>query len=353
MTSHLFRLPSPLTRRAEPVSSAVRPASGRAAHGAGEAFPDARYAGALAGVNFRPVFIMGDHRSGTTLLYQLLARTGLFNVVTAYHVIRYHELIDNHLRGREAEARGALADDFAARGLSSRLLDKVAVTPDLPEEYGFLFEGDRYGRARLDLRSVPRLTELCRKVCLLSGNDRPVLLKNPWDYANFRFVKAAFPEAKFLFIHRRPARVIDSQLRAARSLYESRNAYLDLLAAWYRRAFNSPLRRGLSRRFLASPLGFRVTFRHVRRVNQYFLDNISSLNACDHVSVRYEDLCSNPLAAIDVALDLGGLPARPGFDPGVKIEVRDAALLPEVEGHLVDITRELGPYLSRWGYLDA
>jgi LPS sulfotransferase NodH len=34
-----------------------------------------------------PIFIMGNHRSGTTWLHLLLAETGCFAYVTAFHVI--------------------------------------------------------------------------------------------------------------------------------------------------------------------------------------------------------------------------------------------------------------------------
>ena len=39
-----------------------------------------------------PVFILGLHRSGTTLLYEMLAETGYWNCVWAWHVIRVDDL---------------------------------------------------------------------------------------------------------------------------------------------------------------------------------------------------------------------------------------------------------------------
>lgn len=36
-----------------------------------------------------PVFILGLHRSGTTILYEMLASTGAFDVLTAWHVIEF------------------------------------------------------------------------------------------------------------------------------------------------------------------------------------------------------------------------------------------------------------------------
>jgi hypothetical protein len=45
---------------------------------------DSLYLGVLKNISFQPVFIMGDHRSGTTLLYQMLDAAQCFNVVRAY-----------------------------------------------------------------------------------------------------------------------------------------------------------------------------------------------------------------------------------------------------------------------------
>ena len=42
---------------------------------------DEKYMELLSKVKFSPIFIMGDHRSGTTLLYKILAATECFNFV--------------------------------------------------------------------------------------------------------------------------------------------------------------------------------------------------------------------------------------------------------------------------------
>ena len=77
---------------------------------------DLGYSNLFRNMKFDPVFIIGDHRSGTTVLYMLLAQTGAFNVVTAYHVIRYHEIVANHELGRTAEVKRELAVARAIRG---------------------------------------------------------------------------------------------------------------------------------------------------------------------------------------------------------------------------------------------
>ena len=74
-------------------------------------------------------FILGNHRSGTTWLYQLLAETGRFSVLTAYHVITW---------GQEDATEEGLATQLAAQGITARTGDGVAVSPSLPEEYCYI-----------------------------------------------------------------------------------------------------------------------------------------------------------------------------------------------------------------------
>ncbi|MGH9389391.1 MAG: sulfotransferase, partial [Vicinamibacteria bacterium] len=163
--------------------------------------------------SFRPVFIMGNARAGTTVLYQTLARTGCFNYVSAYHLIRHDEVVDHHMRGTTQKAKLELARLFRDLGIAEARFDGVSVDPDFPEEYGF-----HLGRLRFQLtrKTFPKFLELCRNVELVSGSDKPFLLKNPWDYRRFLFVKELLPDSKFIFIHREPADVASSILRAMR-----------------------------------------------------------------------------------------------------------------------------------------
>ncbi|MCP2728400.1 hypothetical protein [Limnofasciculus baicalensis] len=57
--------------------------------------PDKSYIDSIQSVGFSPIFIMGDHRFGTTLLYKTLVATECFNFVKAYHIIKYDEIIYN------------------------------------------------------------------------------------------------------------------------------------------------------------------------------------------------------------------------------------------------------------------
>src|SRR6266540_6309462 len=124
--------------------------------------PDQQYLSLIENVDFQPIFIMGDHRSGTTLLYSLLAATQCFNVVTAYHIIRYDQILTNFHNHTEEDARQLLQTYFATMGQADRIIDEVEITPDLPEEYGFLLSTTY--KSPLHAGNLPRFIELCRKI---------------------------------------------------------------------------------------------------------------------------------------------------------------------------------------------
>ncbi|MFH2007521.1 MAG: sulfotransferase [bacterium] len=91
----------------------------------------------IAKVRLRPVFILGLHRSGTTILYKLLSEAVPSNVVTVYHLACYDELLHNRERKREVEARAALTRRLGGGG-ENRGIDHVKISADAAEEYAFV-----------------------------------------------------------------------------------------------------------------------------------------------------------------------------------------------------------------------
>jgi hypothetical protein len=310
---------------------------------------DSRHVDVLTNVSFRPVFIIGDHRSGTTLLHRLLAETGCFNFVSAYHVIRYREILTNHFEGKEEAARRQVMNDFLELGVKDRIIDNVPVTPDLPVEYGFILSaatGTR--RPRITRETLPTFLELCRKIQVISGPAKPLLLKNPWDVLNFAEIKARFPDSRFVFIHRHPFFILTSQLRAIRSMLAAKNNFAAMIAPWYAQLFDQPLRL-FAARFLDAP-PFRIWERllgvHAVRVAEYFLRNIGSLPKTDYVSLKYEDLCRQPDDA------MGGILQFAGVNPAARTSYRDLIepRPPKVMAEVRRLYRRIRPKIQ--GYLN-
>jgi hypothetical protein len=62
---------------------------------------------------------------------------------------------------------------------------------------------------------------MCKKIQFIAGNDKPILLKNPYDFPNFLYIKRVFPNARFVFIHRNPLKTISSTLNAIKMILKN------------------------------------------------------------------------------------------------------------------------------------
>lgn len=325
--------------------------------------PDAAYVGQLGEMPSELVFIMGCHRSGTSLLYHLLAYTGQVDYLSAYDIIQYDALLAHRLNGREAQVKADLQQVLAQE--SNRGLDDLPVGADLPEEYRFLVRQQPpalvlNARKRLDtLFFTPYLTPdtleafvlMCRKKRFLAGADRPLVLKNPADfYFNFWAVHQMLPQAKFIFIHRHPLPMFNSYLYGFPAILVQRSNYAALLDPRYEALFSgAPLRRQLFRLALRSPLMCRVLLARLVQSFAYYLAHVGQLPPTQYVSIRYEDLCADPHAclsqiATQLHLDLA-LRIPPRF-----IAPRHLPLLPRVQRAYARRVADMAPYVQHCAY---
>jgi hypothetical protein len=241
------------------------------------------------------VFLLGPHRSGTTLLHHLLVQTRRFNYVRAYDVIEYPRLIANRRSGREAAVMATLAADLARFG--DRGLDGIPVGPEHPEEYGFVLALRLY-EPRLTPETFDRFRELCRKRRTLDNSDAPLLLKEPSEfYANIAGVHRLVPDAKFLFIHRHPLHVLASQVRAWQKALESRSHYGSLLSPDYAAIFESPDDLRKYQIAYASVQGCEWVLQELIRGYRHYLDTIDTIPRRQCSSDTYESLCAAPRRA--------------------------------------------------------
>ncbi len=304
----------------------------------------------MIGLGFRPVFIQGHHRSGTTILYKVLAETGLFSVTTAYHVVNKARLAETHATGSEAAARAELERLFESRGLKNRQFDSMPITPDLPEEYAWALK-HQGRRPRLDARNLPSFLEFCRDVTAIQNGSRPLLLKNPFDADNFLYMASVLPDGKFICIHRDPVDVVNSQVRTIRSLLEQKNEYVALVNERYRRLFERPAKLALARAMYSARLPLLVTqvARNVARINDRFLKHGHELGN-RAVNLTYVELCAQPGRTISRILDFVGLRDDSGRDYASLIKPREPSLLPEVARRREQIRERNAEYCSRFGF---
>jgi hypothetical protein len=254
----------------------------------------------LEHVDFQPVFILGIHRSGTSILYKMLTATGCFNPVTAYHLINYHELLSNYHEQTEQQAKQQLTESFLKNGLRDRGIDRLKITADFAEEYGFLLSSQTL-QMRITKKNLALFTEMCKKIQFIAGNDKPILLKNPYDFPNFLYLKEVFPNARFVFIHRHPLKTISSTLNAIRTILKEKNPYTARLSSIYDKFYTNPL-LVIPLRFIFHVIPeFSVVFiaKITRKATNYYLKNIEKLLKNDYISITYEEFCLHPQETLE------------------------------------------------------
>jgi hypothetical protein len=295
-----------------------------------------------------PVFILGAHRSGTTWLTQQLAETGLFSVLTAFHVIEWAALERHQAGAGPAPDRAELAQRLHALGLSTRATDRVSVTPDTPEEYGYLLlaQGEK---SWVRPQTVPLLRRVVERL-QAEAPGRTVLLKNPWDYGNEDVLLGAFPDARFIAIHRHPLAVVQSSVRMFRQIWEAPDPYTALLSARYRRLWAGRWSRALFQ-WLASPrnaVDLHITLGGLVQSHRKHHRVWPGLPAERAVALRYEDLVVDPPAGIGRILEELGMDG--GAAPQTPARPSNAPLSAELERHRRFINWRTRAYRERWGY---
>ncbi len=299
--------------------------------------------------DFKPVFIIGPHRSGTTILYKLLMETGCFNVTTAFHVINHRQLANIHAEGREKQARDELERLFTAKGLNDREFDSMKITPDIPEEYAYALEFQ--GRTpMLTAKNRKSFTKFCNTVSRMQDPAKPLLLKNPFDVVNFLEIYSMFPHARFVFIYRNPADVINSQMKLMQTILKNRNEYVALVSEDYRTTVNNPAKLALTRLICSGylPFLFRTIFKNVAAASDYTLQNIGYLGNAK-TGLAYPELCREPAKTARRVLDFLCLSEELPRDYASLIQPRERNLLAQVAKKLPVIEKRNKEYCRTFG----
>ena len=208
---------------------------GRAPFSLAEALYSAAGAGATLKNAPPPIFILGHWRSGTTHLYNIMAKAERFAYVSPFATALPHDFL----------TLGKLLEPLLAAALpKTRLIDQVTVDKDSPQEdeialanmTGFSYYHALYFPARFEEIFTPsvfmdeaapervaawgRLLKRFYGKLLMAQRGDQLLIKNPVYTARARLLAEIFPGAKFIHIHRDPYAVFMSM----------RNFYRVLLA---------------------------------------------------------------------------------------------------------------------------
>jgi hypothetical protein len=309
-----------------------------------------------------PLFILGLQRSGTTLLYEMLAASGCFRISTSWHVICFDDLLRDDVD--VSSSRRQLADRFAAAGLKTRGMDAVAAGPDMPEEYGFVLANRGLGM-QIEPRSLPVFQDFCRVLhrcdhsCSQAADslqDKPLLLKNTWDFGNADRIRQLVPGARFVFIHRNPFQIVSSLSRVVRTAVLKGFPYLEMISDRYRSFARGGLRLRLARLACGRAPGLvaHSVIRFVAHQARGYLRTAPSLSPDERMDIRYETLCERPnetmAALLRFALgdrfDAAGI----GRDYRPMIGPHATHVEPEIIARRRLVIRCLAPYATAVGY---
>jgi hypothetical protein len=259
---------------------------------------DKSYINKIENISFKPIFIMGLQRSGTSILYKILTLTNYFNYVSAYDIIKFDQLLYNHIKGKTQEIKNKL-NCLLSKSQKTRGIDKLEINSNFPEEYGFLL-AKKSNNSLLNDTNIFYLINLCKKIQWVSNNQRYILLKNPYDFENFLFIKRKLPESKFIFIHRNPINTLSSQIKAMDTLLKEKSIYMEMLSSRYAKIFE----KKLLLKYYKQKYSMDSTWRFKNSLNKYvkstnkFIKNLKCLNNEDYINVNYEKLCTSPESLI-------------------------------------------------------
>ena len=313
--------------------------------------PDKPYLAKYENLTFQPIFIQGVQRSGTSILYKILNETSSFNITNAYHLIRHTELIHNYINHKEKQAKQELLKTLSQNAQQDRGIDKLTVTPDFPEEYGFLL-AQKTKKSCLTEENTQYLDTLCKKIQYIAQNNQPILLKNPFDFSNFKFMYSQFPNAKFIFIHRNPLKTLNSQINATRTLLKQKSTYMSLLSPDYNKLFEKRITLAYYR-FLYSdktPLRLRSAVNNLHQQTTKLLQDIPNFSKKSYFKITYEDLCINPQKSIESIMNFLNIPINNNPDYPKLIAPRKTKWLDEIAKNKERILQKFQPYLDYCGF---
>ena len=235
----------------------------------------------------RPVFIVSAPRSGSTWLYDMLARNEAFWTLGG----------EGHFHVEQIAAL-----DPRRRGYDSNRL----TAEDATAEAGAQLRAN-YLKDMRDVRGVgPNRTDP------LSAAFR-FLEKTPKNALRIPFLKALFPDARFIFLHREAQANVSGIMEAWRS---GNFVTYPALPGWTGLPWSMLLIPGW-RELIGASLE-QIAMRQWRDANEIILDDLSALPPADWCVVRYEDLQHDLEASLKRLCAFADVPFGDGMQKAIQ-----------------------------------
>lgn len=240
---------------------------------------------------FKPIFIVGVPRSGTTLLYDLMAYhkdLAFFSQLDLKNFFPEDFLRFVYLRRRIFETRRW---QFPREGFEYR----ITTTFEVPHEFNWFWNkwiknswSTKNDVNKNSLEGIENeITNLLER-----KNKNRFLSKNPSHSLRMEFLNEIFPDAFFVNIIRDPRAVVTSMTRASRR-FNNPKGY-----------FGLPLKKN-------NQLDFELFERHARQwneVNNEIQRVAKTLSKEQYCELKYEDLISSPQNSLNSIFEFCNLP---------------------------------------------
>lgn len=313
---------------------------------------DQAYVNQLGALPEQLIFLLGPHRSGTTFLHQLLADSGAVDYISYYDMVEFSRLLFNFHNDQQQQAIERIQAQLDLGG-PTRNIDSIAIGPFQPEEYGYILERSPYNiytSEPISNTDFSLLRVLCQKKHYFSTVQKPLLLKNPNDfYDGFIRIATEFLSAQFLFLHRHPLLVFNSQVTAWRQLTNKQSPWLSMIDASYKSIFETEFSHIQYRMSLLMDSGLEKIFNTLCRAYDFYLTHINEVSESQVVNLRYEDLCDEPVMQLGIISQQFVLPISLTSQHN-QAQPRQILILPEVKRIYEANSYLLAPYLDKFGY---
>jgi hypothetical protein len=191
---------------------------------------------------------------------------------------------------------------------------------------------------------------ICEVIQRTHPHQRPLLLKNPWDFANGHNIKRWIPSAKFVYIHRDPVDSINSLWLFAKRVILQPWPYLAMLSKRYERFARSKIQIGALQAVVKwCPQWFvAVLIHHTIRQCTRYMQTVELIPESERVSITYPQLCDSPDETIGQVLDRLGL-AGSEVDYQAMVSPRNVTIDSVVAKQKARIHRRLAKYMATVG----
>lgn len=294
-----------------------------------------------------PVFILGHWRSGTTHLYNTMCQSGAWGYVPPVATGLPWDLF----------GIGQAFRPLLERALPEhRYIDNIPVTAESPQEDEIaianmsalsFYHGIYFPQAFSELANRGLFFDGCSvdevdewrdqflyflKKLFVHQREKPLLIKNPVYTGRLAMLRAMFPQAKFIHIHRNPYDVFVS------------------MQNFYKKLFAEFSLQGYEHVDIDE-----VIFSIYGRMMSRFEEDAKNMAEGDLVELPYRQLDDNPMDALDRIYQALGLP---GFDAAVpKFETYLASVkafkknkFSYSDDTAKKVEARFGQWLEKWNY---